>query len=238
MVHQARISHCCGNRLDYRGRRGNNAGIVIFRSSIRLYSNALLAPALLWAASSAAAAGTCVVDSELSAPLTASDATLTLARPATQAESFEALCNAQGLAELIIEIQPGQRLALELLIQHPQAATARLSAGSSDRSAKWLEFDPAPGQQEGFWRYPLKVSALAEFEAGDRLELVLEVSLAENSFNREIPITLIVQQEAPLFRNRFEVDPVLGQFSYRLPPPQSASDAARAKTLILAALSD
>lgn len=179
----------------------------------------------------------CLFEAEMDDPMPATSSALSLALPAARIEAFEARCDAFGLVELVIEIQPRQQLDAQLLIQHPQAGSARVQVGGQAPATGWLQIDPESRQQADRSSHQLRITAGADLVPGDRRELQLQVSLGDGQLDREIPVTLIVQQETPLFRSRFEVDPVLGQFSYRLPPPRAPS-ADTSKTLILAALGD
>jgi len=87
----------------------------------------------------------------------------------------------------------------------------------SDDSPEWISFDHEnarllPGRAMAV---SVTVSPGRQFEPGSVHRAWLEVLVDGERVNALIPIRLYVLEESPLFRSRFEVDPVLGQFSYR-----------------------
>lgn len=205
-------------RLDSRALTDNNSGIVNCRPQQLPTRIALLALGLC--GTSLASAGDCLVsvasldglEAQAQSPI------LSLASPEYQVQALEARCDQFGLAELMVEIEPGQSLDLRLQIHHDQAATARLQT-AADEIPSWLLLGTETGSSEAYWSLDLKLDASGLTTAGQRLSQTLELSMetASGPLEWQLPIRLLVLEETPLFRNRFEVDPVLGQFSYIAP---------------------
>jgi hypothetical protein len=242
MVHQGLISHSGRMRLDYRPGSGNNVRIVKARPRSSLPACAVLAWALLWLSPTLAEQSGCLIAGSSDTPdqFTAELPLLSLARPSRLTNSIEVRCDQLGLAEVVVEIEPGQTFSLELMIDTARTGSARLSLAEpldDPLDSAWLQIQPLTEAPRGRLSSTLVFRAPPELAPGERHETSLQIQLGDSIENRSIPITLIVVPEGPLFRNRFEVDPVLGQFSYRLPPPQAPEDAARASALMLAARS-
>lgn len=137
-----------------------------------------------------------------------------------QLDRIEALCDERGLTELDLAVQPGQTIELRLHLHQDQMQT--VAVGTNGLQADWLETGRANRLADDAWSVELTINGRQLTTPETRVEQVLELTLetSEGVLKWQVPIRLLVLEEVPLFRNRFEVDPVLGQFSYIAPSVQ------------------
>ena len=170
--------------------------------------------------SAPAATPPCLVDAEHAGPLNVG----LLAAPAGNA--IEATCRRGRLESLSIVLAPGKETTIELGVTsragraHEIDIVAVAAAGAS---TSWLTVQGDLERVASDQPLPVVLQVHAsDLEPETTHHLLLEFSLADGERRPTVglPVTLNIAQEQPLFRNRFEVDPVLGQFSYRSSTPR------------------
>ncbi|MFU8831905.1 MAG: hypothetical protein ACNA7J_07075 [Wenzhouxiangella sp.] len=149
--------------------------------------------------------------------------------PDTNAESVVTVaCSAKSVEAISVLLAPRREAVIELVLTRHASGDARFNATviapdgvSSDSLADWLTLEPQTGFAMAATGATVRVilRSTPELAPGSTHELLLTFELVEddNVSVVEIPLMVEIQGEDPMFRDRFEVDPVLGQFSYRAP---------------------
>jgi hypothetical protein len=139
-------------------------------------------------------------------------------------EAVTVACRDGRVESLAISLAPGTGNRIELgVIYHGEQVgplkirAVRASDGDSEDDPGWITVQSeAEGTQPGhIATVSLVLETGSQFEPGSVRQLQLEFSVDEGRETLVVPVRLNVTEERPLFRSRFEVDPVLGQFSYR-----------------------
>lgn len=129
-------------------------------------------------------------------------------------------CEKGSLNRVAMQMEPGQRAEIELLIANPADMPVFIGHAlrlDSISTVDWIQLEQlhlaiAPG---GFASMSLFIDVPPNMQPGQRHEQSFKLTGDDGS---ELPldITLEVIEEQPMFRDGFEIDPVLGQFSYRI----------------------
>ena len=102
---------------------------------------------------------------------------------------------------------------------------------AAQRPINWIKVSPAAGEIS-------TVAATLELSITPPVELMASVQTVtlkfrlhdgSQSWTRDIELQITVDEEQPLFRDQFEIDPVIGQFSQRTPARRAASFATAAQ---------
>ncbi|GEM_PF-2089541 len=117
-------------------------------------------------------------------------------------------------------IEPGQKVMIVLVIDNDSDSPAHFQIDpyeADSTGGNWIEINPTSGSVPPGNRFHVGItlsvpSGLATGSVQE-LDLNLDVTGTEGFFTR-LPVTMTVREEQPLFRDRFDVDPVLGQFSH------------------------
>lgn len=119
---------------------------------------------------------------------------------------------------------PGQVSVVTFLLTHQAPGIARFAvntvatAGSGD---EWISVDPEAGQAPAGMPTPIRLVLRASdaLPPGSVHQFVLEFALVQDlgEFSAEVPVRVEIRDQPELFRNRFEVNPLPGQFSFVFP---------------------
>lgn len=148
---------------------------------------------------------------------------------ALNGEAVAAGCREGGLESLSVTLPPGAEATLELGVMYRgeragplSIRTAAISEGDADDQepeddAAWIaaHSDTTQLQPGRLTSVSLVVDADRGLEPGSVHRIQIEFSVGDGPAQLIVPVSLKVLDDQPLFRDRFEVDPVLGQFSYR-----------------------
>lgn len=153
---------------------------------------------------------------------------LKVAAPATAERSISDLeidCDGGALASVTARLAPRQEMAITLLVHNTRPNRLKFNVASLPvevGKSFWLAVDPAAGTVPAGQYRPVKlvVSVPADFSPGTRHDQLLTFTVddGQDRFTRKVPMQLEVEEEEALFRDefKFEVDPELGQFSFRI----------------------
>lgn len=182
----------------------------------------LMAP---FGAAQAASDGSALTpDSDCDASLATGSSNLDVAVVAYDEDVMTINCRHGRIESLAITLPPGSesRIELGLVYRSERAAplTVRVAApadSNPDADLGWLAAATDVAEAGVDRAVPVSVTVRAgrRFEPGSIHRLQVEFVVGDNRASALLPVTLTVGDESPLFRSRFEVDPVLGQFSYR-----------------------
>ncbi len=143
---------------------------------------------------------------------------LQLLEGAASNDGIRAECEGSSLTAVRLALPAGSRETLTLLLSADAEAMDQFKlAVAGDSFPDWLgvaSVDAIPSQHA--FAISIELRAL-----GDGGVASLTLSSTAPAGTRDWPLTIELQvlAEQPMFRDRFEIDPVMGQFSYR-PAPQ------------------
>ncbi len=181
--------------------------------------------------------GVCAAGGSASNSLTSLDLTTDPGSATFRPGQIQPTCGDQPLESLSIGLATGNELTLSLSLSQLEVDRAvfhvdRINNG--EEAADWLLVSPAAGEMTAGQPISLSltVAATADLVPESRHHQTVRVSFHDGTSNWSIdlPVTLRVDAEQSLFRDQFEVDPVLGQFSFRLPAKSSHSPTARVRS--------
>ncbi len=160
-----------------------------------------------------------------SAPLSEDRLELGLLAESSGVEAIDVDCTGPGLSHLAVEVLPQQDAEIRLVLRHAITGDTKVAASITDRSGSplnWLEatVDTQTASSGALPTLTLTLAGGSHAPPGSRHQTTLSVSAqtGADNYRTELPLTIEIAEEAPLFRDRFEdVDPVLGQFSYLSP---------------------
>ncbi|QOC21354.1 hypothetical protein IC757_09830 [Wenzhouxiangella sp. AB-CW3] len=125
-------------------------------------------------------------------------------------------CSRGSVERLQLRAEPGQQARVGLLLANPGPDPVLISRDMT-RDAAWasdwvyLELPGAEIQPGSFLPATLVITVPDDYSPGERFEH--RFGLLEGSEKLELSVALEVIREQPMFRDDFEVDPVIGQFS-------------------------
>jgi hypothetical protein len=192
-------------------------------SKISAVAASIAAASLIWAVDALAEPidRSCLVDSEstLHESLAESVKGLFLVAVSDDSGVIQQLgCEAGSLQQATVRMEVGERAEIGLLIANP--GDEAVQVGNFDRiGAKWatgwgyLNVSRAEVPAGGFLPITLVVHVPADYAPGNRKEHTFHLTNADDALS--VTVRLEVVAEQPLFRDGFDIDPVLGQFSQR-----------------------
>ncbi len=159
--------------------------------------------------------------------------------PAVAESTVTVVCSAKVVETISVLLPPRREAIIGFVLTNHAAGDARFNVTmvapegvGSDWPANWLTISPLTGLAMAAGDVPVRVAlrSVSELAPGSTHELKLMFELVEddNVSVVEMPVRIEIQGEDPMFRDRFEVDPVLGQFSYRAPRSRQATWGAEA----------
>ena len=192
-------------------------------SKISAVAAGIVGTALLSAANVLAAPidRSCLVDSESSLHESISGSVNGLFLVAVSDDSgviHQLGCESGSLQRATLRVEAGGQAEIGLLIANP--GEEAVSVGDFDRvGAKWatewayLNVSRAEVPAGGFLPIKLFISVPADYVAGAWEEYTFRLTDADDALS--VTVRLDVVEEQPMFRDGFDIDPVLGQFSQR-----------------------
>jgi len=136
--------------------------------------------------------------------------------------SESSACLEQHQPGLTVEQSPGTRARVDLLLSshHAEELIYHIDLRTTDSGAiDWLASEPsagrlAPGRSETL---ALSIDAHTSLPPLSSHSVMLLITLhdEQSEYRIELPVHVLIGAEPSLFRDEFEVDPVLGQFSQR-----------------------
>ena len=128
-------------------------------------------------------------------------------------------CSEGSLNRAAVQMEPGQRAKIELLVANPADVPVFIGHAlslDSLTSVDWIQIEQLhiaiePG---GYALMSLVIDVPANLQPGQRHEQKFEL-IGDDGSELPLNITLEIIEEQPMFRDGFEIDPVLGQFSQR-----------------------
>lgn len=128
-------------------------------------------------------------------------------------------CGPHGVEQLAVTIEQGQRLELRIVVTHGADEQAALTWATTGDDSTWLSLDAAESPFPGLSVITLTIDGRGHRDA---ISTTLSVDITGQSNRRDHRIDLRVafDEETPLFRNRFEVEPLPGQFSQQPAQPR------------------
>lgn len=182
-------------------------------------------------------AGVCATSGSIANSLTSLDLTTDPASANFRPGQIQPTCGDHPLESLSIGLASGNELTLSLSLSQLEVDRAvfhvdRISQG--EEATDWLLVSPAAGEMISGQPIDLAltVAATADLVPESRHHQIVRISFHDGteSWSIDLPVTLRVDAEQSLFRDQFEVDPVLGQFSFRLPAQSTRSPTARGRS--------
>lgn len=137
----------------------------------------------------------------------------------TDPNSTRVECNRHGADRLSLSVEIGQRLEFRVLISHPSSQQAAVNWASPADWPEWLSLASLETPYPELTSITLNIDARGLDEA---VATILPILLRSDSGDIQHPLALQVEpgEESPLFRNRFEVEPLPGQFSHSPSEPR------------------
>jgi hypothetical protein len=128
-------------------------------------------------------------------------------------------CADGSLERLVVRAEPGQRAEVQLLLANAGLEPVMIGHDMTAEqawSSDWVHLEMFAGEVPAgdFLPISLVLDVPAGFEPGSRHEQ--QFVLIDEGERLALTVILEVIEEQPMFRDGFEIDPVLGQFSYRL----------------------
>jgi len=145
--------------------------------------------------------------------------------PAATNVTVTVTCSGETTDAIQVRLLPGREAVIELLLIHQARVGAQLSVASlasEGGEPEWLTIDPQAVQAADA-PVRLVLRSGSELVPGSTHQALVRFAVEDNELV-ELAVSLEIADEGPLFRDRFEVDPVLGQFSYRAPRPRHTRD--------------
>jgi hypothetical protein len=131
-------------------------------------------------------------------------------------------CVNGSVERIALRAEPGQRAEVALVLANAGFDPALISSAmamDAAWSSEWAHLEILQGEVPagGVLPISLVVSVPHDFVPGSRHEQRFDL-VDEGGTTLAVNITLEVIEEQPMFRDGFDVDPVLGQFSYQQDP--------------------
>ena len=129
-----------------------------------------------------------------------------------------AQCGRHGMENLAITIEEGQRLELRVLVEHAADEQASLNWEAAGNDTGWLALAASESPFPGLSAINLTIDGRGRTGSVSST-VTLRIEGRSQFTDHEIGLRVEFDEETPLFRNRFEVEPLPGQFSQRSPAP-------------------
>ncbi|AKS42288.1 hypothetical protein [Wenzhouxiangella marina] len=145
-------------------------------------------------------------------------------------------CSSHGLADLSLNLIAGE--TRRILLELEQAAYVKgiyhlELRNADDQGVDWASITPSAGElmrgRSGRLALDISTPPGSILPATHALELFVLLHNGEQRWSMTLPIEVRVDEEQPLFRNRFEIDPVIGQFSQNDSSPAQHKQVGRAR---------
>lgn len=130
----------------------------------------------------------------------------------------ELRCKGGSVRHVGLRAEPGQRADVAMLLANAGVDAVVIGSAMSGDAAwtsEWVHVEVFHGAVPagGFLPLSLAIHVPADFTPGTRSEHQFELVDGDEAFTLTVGLEVIEEQS--MFRDGFEVDPVLGQFSYR-----------------------
>lgn len=128
--------------------------------------------------------------------------------PHTDAVSVR--CDAGSLSGLSIRLAAGASLEQRLLVDLPVEAIDSIAV---EGDPHWLRIEKSAQTRAGTG-FTLVIQAPANIEEGWQGTTAVSLDPASEQPGFQLPVKLLITAPAPLFRDGFGPDPIMGQFSF------------------------
>ncbi len=132
----------------------------------------------------------------------------------TNPHDTQAACDGLGVRDLSLTIEQGQRLEFRLLVDHKPEHRLAVDWEADGTDDGWLSLTESETPHPGFSAVTLTVDGRGRTQSVSG-RLTLQLSSDSVTVEQPIDLRIAFEEETPLFRNRFEVEPLPGQFSQR-----------------------
>ena len=131
-------------------------------------------------------------------------------------------CVDGSLERISLRVEPGQHAEIALTLSNAGFEPTLISQAMASEhawSSEWVHLEVLQGEVPAGGALPvaLIVSVPTDYAPGTRHEQRFDL-VGEEGKGLSVVVALEVIEEQPMFRDGFDVDPVLGQFSYRIAP--------------------
>ncbi|WP_147306652.1 MULTISPECIES: hypothetical protein [unclassified Wenzhouxiangella] len=163
---------------------------------------------------SAVGADSCVLEADGGSEMASGDAVRALESPETARlpGTLEIVCQKHGIARIDIALPVGARRGLSLISGGRDGRTLQPQLKDT---GSWASLAVEEGP-DGATRLKVGFLAPASAKEGDAFTgslVLIDPSSRSDEPVLTIPLNLSIRGEVPLFRDQFDVDPVIGQFS-------------------------
>ncbi len=150
----------------------------------------------------------------------------------SERSALQIVCSSGSVDRVNLTAELGVATALSIDLQQSAFADSIYHVDIRDlaqRPISWIEVAPPAGElsNTGTASIELVMNPPAELISSVQTIVVsLTIHDGSKSWSRDLELQITISEEQPLFRSRFEIDPVIGQFSYKAPVRRSAPLAA------------
>lgn len=134
---------------------------------------------------------------------------------------FRFTCGQHDLASVSVALAPTQAREVALVLGNTTTQPLKFRIGlfpDNEVSPRWLRVEPESGTLAAGGRVQarLVLTAPADFVPETVLErqLVFTIEGDSREYVSTVTVELEMREDGPMFRDDFQVDPVIGQFSY------------------------
>lgn len=137
---------------------------------------------------------------------------------------FRFTCGQDDLASVSVALAPTQAREVALVLSNTTMQSLKFRVGlfpDNEVSPRWLRVEPESGTLDAGGRVQarLVVTAPADFvpETAMERQLLFTVDDGKQEYVSTVTVELEIREDGPMFRDDFQdfqVDPVIGQFSY------------------------
>jgi hypothetical protein len=145
--------------------------------------------------------------------------------PTNGTDPIQAVCNQGSLERLSLSAAIGAQRQVEFDLHQSAFAESiyHLEIRDLDRSpVDWIHAAPAAGELNDAESARIRLTVTPPAELVSTIQTVflnLKVHNGQQSWSRDLELRVTVVDEQPLFRDRFDIAPVIGQFSQRSSQP-------------------
>ncbi|MEN1728508.1 MAG: hypothetical protein AAGJ52_08705 [Pseudomonadota bacterium] len=149
--------------------------------------------------------------------------------PGDQPESLQFACASGALQGVNLNAEAGLSTTLTIQLEQSLFSDSIYHVDLFDidqQRIDWIAAAPSAGElsNTGTASVELTVTPPPELiNTVQAVQVVLQLHNGEKSWTRELNFSVTVGEEQPLFRDQFEIDPVIGQFSQRAPARPSGN---------------